>query len=252
MKSKRGITLVELMVVIALLAFLTLTLLSFFTHITKIWRHNQKQSDAFLEGQAALSFMTKDLRGLYVNQSLPFYLNNVGAVKLDADLPPKNAGDMIFFLSTHPANGQDHRGNKSDLCSIGYYLSYSQPNKSYSLHRYFKSSDKTWSNQGSGISYGIFHFLINKSNLFCPASDRRGYDDVLAVNIIDFFIKAYRQDLTEMDQGAFFEKPSFFEISLTAYGARDVGKFSSQEDWHRPREFGRESLGEKFMLRVGY
>ena len=185
-----------------------------------------------------------------------------------ATAPLAANGDTLFFISRQSLDAQE-AGSLGDLCAIGYYLSYSSnlqagdsgiPRRSYKLHRYFKSSNAAWE-QGGATATGLrpfltalstqraadasggqpataaAAFLASSQTLFAAANPVSG-DEVLARNVVNLFIRAYRSDHTQIPTaGPLGEKPAFFEISLLALNNDTAAKLASQADWHAPADF---------------
>lgn len=189
-----------------------------------------------------------------------------------AGAPPTAHGDTLFFISRQSPEAQE-AGSLGDLCAVGYYLVYSSnlpagvsgiQGRSYKLHRYFKSSNSTWE-QGGATGTGLRPFLTALSTQRAldrssglPATEAAAFlatnqmlfaaanpvsaDEVLARNVINLFIRAYREDHSQIPTaGPVGEKPSFFEISLLALNNDTAAKLASQADWHAPADVNARS-----------
>ena len=151
-----GFTLVELLVSIVVLTLLTLALFNVLNSTTTAWNRTEQQTDAFREARAAMEIISRDLRSM-VPISGRTYL------WLSQDQPPANSGitisdyrsnsghgDTVFVLTSRPKELQDQAAAKSDVCTVGFYVSFSVDNplpagqpvpanapRSYKLHRFF-------------------------------------------------------------------------------------------------------------------
>jgi len=262
--SRSAFTLIELLVSVTVLSLLMIMLFGFFDQATKAWQTSEKKIDAFREVRAALFFLQRDLQNMVVDDKVPWFLygdpQSSGARTLVTDAansPPASHGDVVFFISSQSADAQESGKNKSDLCAVGYYLSY-RPDlgpanrSSYKLFRYFKGSDDTWTNAGSGL----LPFLQTAASLFVPATTS---DEVIARNVIGFQIRpfiyarqldgtqtiagpaastdwinySFTDPLTGKVRGGRNDKPDFLEISLSAFNYDTAVKLADQNAWQR-------------------
>jgi type II secretory pathway pseudopilin PulG len=231
-------TLTELLVSTAILTVLVLVMFNVVDNASRAWRLTEQRVDAFREARAALFIISRDLSSIIdlhqKNSALPAFVLNNGhphGTELLADIPDatpdKPHADNVFFFCTLPANAQES-GNLSDICSVGYYMRYRQmsdvdPNApemfrklgSYALVRYMKSSNATFSVLESGTR---------------PLFQGATTDDILARNVIDFYVKPLRADGTTVTPWDINEMPAFVEISLTAFNYATAKQFD-KADW---------------------
>jgi len=215
--NRKGHSLTELLVALLLVSVLLLLLFSMLQHTTAAWRGGTALSDVNREARAALGCIRSDLQNLRTGTHLPLYINNpVVSASARGHFAPPDRGDKIFFLSVLPRQAQDPLGNKSDLCSIGYYLAESSPQTNpavWSLHRYFHSSDSTWAWGTAMPGNGWRAFLLNPAAVLFQPPDS-GNDEVLARNVVNFFISPFRSDLTAPSPWPDRERPALFHIQL--------------------------------------
>ncbi|MDX6766235.1 MAG: prepilin-type N-terminal cleavage/methylation domain-containing protein [Candidatus Methylacidiphilales bacterium] len=264
MSIQRGFSLVEMLVAVTVLSLLMVMLFGFFDQATKAWQNSEKKIDAFREVRAALFFIQRDIQQIFVSTKVPWYLygdpRSGEAVNLVTDTgnsPPASYGDVIFFFSSQSPEYQEVGKNKSNLCAVGYYLSYrpdlgSGGRRSYKLYRYFKSSDDAWSSAGRGL----LPFLTSGSSLFVSATTN---DEVIARNVIGLEIRplvytrdsagqlaidgpgtgtdwndySYTEPVSGRARGGRNDLPDLMEISLNAFNYDTAAKLSDQDAWHR-------------------
>ncbi len=233
-----GFTLVEFLVSTAVFCLLMLLLLAFFNQATSAWQNSEKKTDAFREARAAFHYIRRDLQNITVTEQIPICTGlQAEAVVTGGNCAAPGNSNKIFFLCKVPRTGQITGGNKSDLCATGYYVAYTRCGISggaYNLHRYFKSSDKTWGANSPAPGIGLQPYLINRSNpLFILAAATRDGDEILARNVTDFIIRPCRSDFSSPSIWPVFEKPAFFDVSLRAFNYNSAKKFQGPEDWMR-------------------
>jgi uncharacterized protein (TIGR02599 family) len=271
-RNADGFSLTELLVSMAILTTLMVLLFGFFEQATRSWQNSEKKADAFREARAALTYLKRDLEGLRVEGSLPFFYfdDPHDFSPIDYSGPtletPAAHGDALFFMSSQSPEAQDRSKSKSDLCTVGYYLVYdkdaSAPDstpKSYRLLRYFKSSDEAWQT----AAYGLFPFLQsvqygspNHTLIFPAANGNNSGDEVIARHVINFQARPLNSNYQPLTgSGALVEKPTFFDLSLTALNLESAQKLKDREDWHRSAPDYNNSLlfkqnAQEFRVRV--
>jgi prepilin-type N-terminal cleavage/methylation domain-containing protein len=178
-RPRRGFSLVELLVAVAVLSTLMVLLFGFFDQATQAWQASERKIDAFREARAALYYIRRDLQSMVVNDHIPWVMYNDpqaisdapppnGFGPIRAGAPPVAHGDTLFFISRQPLDAQE-ANSLSDLCAVGYYLRYSPDltvaeagtgriRSTYKLHRYFRSSNAAWEQTGSP-AVGLKPFL---------------------------------------------------------------------------------------------
>jgi uncharacterized protein (TIGR02599 family) len=278
---RQAFSLAELLVSTAVLSILMLLLFGLLEQATRAWQASEKKVDAFREARAALYLLKRDLEGLLVNDSVPFFRfdDPVALSPLLYSGPtlntPAKHGDALFFISHQSGDAQDSSKAKSDLCAIGYYLVYDRDStnkltgstpKSYRLLRYFKSSDETWAQPTqTAPRSGLRLFLSSVgagspdyTQLFAPAQGNSTGDEVVARNVINFQalpLDVSHQPLVVSTGSRFHIQPVFFEISLTALNLETAHKLTTQNDWHKsPPDYDKSALfkqnAQEFKLRV--
>jgi len=248
-------TLLELLVAVTVLSLLMVMLFGFFEQATRAWQTSEQKIDAFREVRAALYYLKRDLENAVIDNQIPWYVQNdpglASDLVSDTAPPDANHGDVVFFISAQPSEAQESGKNKSDLCAIGYYLSYQQDpalaalNKvvsarSYKLYRYYKSSDTTWAEPPVTPTSGLLVYLglvaggnptPPLTNLFIRANNQ---DEVIARNVINFSVIPYDENLVALDRtGASNIRPAFVEVELSAFNYDTAAKLADQAAWHR-------------------
>lgn len=137
---RHGLTLVEILVVIAIVAILFSFIVGMVIQLVNNKRTIEAQSRAFLVGPQILRLIQRDLEGVYIHQLTADltegdpeaepdpddkrrnYFNGKDNGEFDPDpLTPAECEDSIHFIST--VDSTLRIGNKqSDLCEVGYYL----------------------------------------------------------------------------------------------------------------------------------
>lgn len=243
-RGSRAFTLVELLIAVALVALLSVFLFSILDATSKLWKDNEARVDSYREARAALNFMARELAALHtssIGAAVTFLLDpedgtGNGQIDQSSILVDPAWASRLFFLATLPADAQDPAANRSDLCTIGYYLAYTKdktafsPNASASsegsckLFRYFRSSDPTFINLTMpGLGNPLFRAITTSPDA-----------EVLASNISQFKIKVYRATATgleEITSRPVTAPPHMLELSLTALNERDAARLASQADW---------------------
>ena len=157
---RRGFTLLELLVAMAVLSMLVVTLFGMVDAATKLWQDNENRVDAYREARAALNTITDDLKGMFsASNQLYISTNFVGST-------PGNAqGDRLFFLSSLAASAQPNGTGRSDICAVGYFRRFTKQNlglsgvsaqdptkEGYHLYRALAGSGATFTNLSQNLS----------------------------------------------------------------------------------------------------
>jgi hypothetical protein len=247
----------------AVLSLLLVILASIVDSATKLWRQNENRVDSYREARAALNIISGDLQAAYfVREATPltpkFFLLNSESGLPGTALPPSEAGN-IMFVSALPHDSQDTAADKdkSDLCSIGYFLAYDSPtlnssHRSLNLYRYFRGSDDT--------------FLMIKSDTSISSGNGKPIltgpsgEEVLARNIVSLKIKAY---IVDPNGGLVKEytaqpdpttgtvtPPSFIDIELTALNNEAAKRLDSKSDWQNTSSVPYKTQARTFTTRV--
>jgi type II secretory pathway pseudopilin PulG len=126
--NNAGFTIAELLIAIAITLLLVTILFRVFTAAASQWQAADQRIDAFRDARAAMQLMARDLGRADVHGS-PQMLTL-------AD-PSADFAKEAYAVTPISNNG------KSELCTVGYYLSYDAVTHAYSLKRLFKNSDLT-------------------------------------------------------------------------------------------------------------
>lgn len=135
MKRKRyGFTLVEISIVMAILAILSISLFTVFRISTDSWRRMEAKLMLYQNGRMALERIGKDLSSVFIEPA-----SSVHFLAFDeTDLPnprikPGTGKDEIFFIAS-PLS--DETG--SDVCELGYWFRASD---NMLMRHYVRSTD---------------------------------------------------------------------------------------------------------------
>lgn len=172
---KRGFTLVEMIVALAVTSVLTVLMLRMFTDSSTIWKREDDRLDTFREARAALQLMATELSTVNPLPELNPKASEGEAERFPALAlryhPNTPEGDQttpgnqeIYALAALPNRG------KSDLCAIGYYCEWVEAKSCYVLRRQFTDGDETFARlqkvlkASAPISYpASFAVLYNRS-----------------------------------------------------------------------------------------
>jgi len=203
----RGFTIVELLVAATITALLVVLLGTMFGSLTKTTSHANQRIDAFRDARAALQMMERDLTGLVRTHWKPDPFASPAPTASPQPLTrpaaylaikniydPASANQEIYALMSTKNSGP---GN---VCSVGYYCSWD--GKSYTLHRFFRASDQTYSTlalppptppPSPAPSVTPPQPYISDSNIYRPnpASSPTPTDDVLAQYVWNLKVTAY-------------------------------------------------------------
>ncbi|MDD5199667.1 MAG: prepilin-type N-terminal cleavage/methylation domain-containing protein [Terrimicrobiaceae bacterium] len=250
----RGFTLLELLVSMSILALLLVILMGMVDGATKLWRQSENRVDSFREARAALNIIASDLQSIYVAANPKNY--SAATPKFFALNSPDGAeaaikeskSDSLFFVAALPSDSQKPGANKSDLCSVGYFLAFAPASlgnvkESMNLYRYLRSSDDTFAalNDTLPLARGV---TIGPSG-----------EEVLARNITSLKIQAYVVDPTthkpaEFKASATQPAPDFVDIELTALNNDSVKRLKSKADWKDTTSITYNQNARTFSTRV--
>lgn len=229
-KKAAAFTMLELLVAMAVLSLLVVLLLSMVDNATKMWRQSENRVDAYREARAALNVIASDLASIYTSANTNFFRINDSTVSIQPT--STSSTNNIFFIAALPAAAQDVGKNKSDLCEVGYFVTYNSTsllgadtNRSMNLYRYFRSSDDTFTSLGNNQIV---------SNAISTGSTG---EEVLAKNVTDFKIEAYTVStntpptIQPFTQTATTPTPDILEITLSAISNEAAKRFVAQADW---------------------
>jgi prepilin-type N-terminal cleavage/methylation domain-containing protein len=240
--KRHGFTLTELLVAMAVFTGLILLLFSVVDQTTKAWRQSEQRVDAFREARAALFVIGRDLQSFVkAHDAAPadgaadfgyFFVNPDGIGNTDvtfSGVASDAEGDRLFFLTAQPGGAQNNA--RGEICSVGYYLNYSAPPANamtgsrdyFTLHRYFRNSDGTFE--------PLRNYIAGSNPVLMHAAST--VDEVLARNVVDFRVRAYRADGTSPSPWDQRETPAFIELSMTAYNYSVAARLERRE-WMQP------------------
>lgn len=226
---RTGFSLLELLVASAVLSFFVIMLFAVLQQTSSAWNTAENRMDANREARAALNIIGRDLSMMLTGDGDGrVYLNaeDDPEVSLSGAPPPAELGDTFFFLATLPGRAQEPSGNRSDLCMVGYYLSWSAAGPvgvGYNLYRFLRSSDET------------VDALVGGGEALVTASVTA--DDLLGSNIRSFKVALYRDEnggLVEVDPWPVHETPALVEVRLTALNHNTARRIRNlgPEGWH--------------------
>jgi prepilin-type N-terminal cleavage/methylation domain-containing protein len=174
----RAFTILEILVAMSVLALLLLLLLGVVDGASLVWKNKQSSADATREARAALHVMAADAKTLLRSPEAT-------AVHL-----PGGTGGRLAILTLQP-KGAQRSGNRSDLCTVGYFVAYDGPSRftpleqsSRNLYRYLRGSDETFSCLQAGED--VFADFETVAAMADPASHRNVALLARNVNQVDF------------------------------------------------------------------
>ena len=125
-QSKRGFTLAELLIAVAITAVIITLLMQVFTAMASQWRSADSRIDTFRDARVALQLIERDLSRAILNW--------------DNEMLKLQDVSGSFAKEAYAITPIGNPG-KSDLCSVGYYCAWDATAKAYLLKRLFKDSD---------------------------------------------------------------------------------------------------------------
>ncbi len=231
-----------------LLVVLLVILLSMVDSSTKLWRASENRVDSFREARAAINIIAADLSSILPNTNPAFFkwnsLTNLAApIQLPAD-----GVDHLFFLSAQTSDAQDSNLGHSDLCVIGYFLSFEKTStnspSSLNLYRYFRNSDDT------------FKDSIKTGDLVptAPSAALPAGEELLARNVTAFHVAAFTAQpdgkLEKFKQSKTSPVPNVIEVQLTVINNEAAQRLTSLGDWRDTTTPDRKKNARTFTTRV--
>ncbi|MDO8489399.1 MAG: prepilin-type N-terminal cleavage/methylation domain-containing protein [Candidatus Omnitrophota bacterium] len=152
MKRRAGFTLIEGLIVLAILGLLIGTLYIVFNTGLASWKKSEARLEIYQNSRSALEIMTREISAAIINPTAP---NPPGANSIyflgynaPSGLRANNIGGEIYFVG--PGNA-DNTNGKSDLCEMGYWLYKGDENvtnstndpRYYVLMRYYVTDDRS-------------------------------------------------------------------------------------------------------------
>jgi type II secretory pathway pseudopilin PulG len=126
-------TLAELLIALSITALIVVMLGRVFTATATQWQAADQRIDSFRDARAALQIMAHDLSRAHLDGDPQMLTLSDYASDSNGNQYAKEA-----FVIGPTANS-----GKSDLCAVGYYLSWDATVKAYRLKRLLKNSDQT-------------------------------------------------------------------------------------------------------------
>jgi hypothetical protein len=242
----------------SVLTILLVLLLSMVDGSTKLWKTNENRVDSYREARAAINLIKSDLASIYTSTNTDYFYTEKDQ---KPDVPVKVSGmdGSIFFMPALPKDAQESTKNKSDLCTVGYYLGFDKTSltgkgtKSYNLYRYFRSSDDTYTSLANN------NFM---SGVTTDTSQTSANSEVLAKNIVGFTVTPYEipfdpSNPTSSRTPIPFTKttstplPDMIEISITAISNDAAKRFGDDKTkWEDPNSITRKQEGRTFTTRI--
>jgi general secretion pathway protein J len=117
--ARRGFALIELLIAIAILAFVTMLLFGAFSGMRASREGLQRVNDRYREGRTAMARITRDLESAYVSQHVPIDLS-IQAVKTGFKGTRGTPADRLDFNSFSNQR-LDKDARESDQAEISYF-----------------------------------------------------------------------------------------------------------------------------------
>ena len=131
--AKKGVTLMELLVVLALLSIVSLSLFTVFRTATESYSKGDARTQAYQNARAALEQMSREIQGALMDSAETNITFQAFDETLHSGWKTDSSEDELFFVA--PVNNSGHM----DLCEIGYWLRGTDS----CLMRHFQVASKT-------------------------------------------------------------------------------------------------------------
>lgn len=226
-----GFTLIEILVAVTILAFMTGILASISGHATALWMRNESQSQVRERARTALDYIANDLRQVVMPLSLdtanpalqrgPQLLISPAALDSGANGQGYNHPNSIFWFA--PVATSHVRG---DLAIVGYFIRMDVDGK-YRLCRYFVNPDSP--NYKATPSDGPNDWLADTLlDAVAPGDASHDYRGLVFENVLGLWVTAYdaKNDVitTAIDTRISGKLPARIEISLVFLDDRTAEK----------------------------
>ncbi len=272
--GRHGFTLLELLVSITVLTLLLVILLSMVDTATKLWRTNENRVDAYREARAAINMIANDLASAYAsNDPNLFFTQKDTDFTIPGTATEPGMDGRLFFLTSLPTEAQEEGKNKSDLCTVGYFLGFARTSllsngkddPSLNLYRYFRSSGGDTSDSGTKIDNSTYLAMIGgdpirkipSGTLWVANKGAGTSSEVLAKNITGFEINAYSTSnstatgLTPFTKSATTPVPDVVEIRLKALNNDTARRLKGNESaWKTANNPLTKQEERTFVVRV--
>lgn len=135
-QPRRGFTLVELLVALAISAVLVLLLVNVVNAALNAWQQGRNQIDTFANARQALGRITDEIKGAIASPSPNQieFSENVASLQ-PTPAPQQGVSEIVFFVAPYPNAGA------GDLCVIAYRHN----STTHELQRAFVDSQTAWS-----------------------------------------------------------------------------------------------------------
>jgi prepilin-type N-terminal cleavage/methylation domain-containing protein len=168
---RRGFTLVEMLVAMAILAVIVMVLAVVLGNVSGFWVSTQSRIETFRNGRAALEFVARDLAALQqpvgprsdaTASATPVPLGSVQFVQdaghASSGLTPLLGAGYEQVPNSSSVFGQARLGSSSlgDLAVLGYYLVRSTSGDRYELRRFFVSPSTGATNAVTNSNYKLY------------------------------------------------------------------------------------------------
>lgn len=146
-RSRQAFSLVELLLAVAIVAFLVLILAQIISSAEGIWRHSAARVDAFRDARAALELMSRELTVALTNDRAPVLaLENIFTQPNDAAAGPANNQQVYALLPLRNVGdpGGSRTNERTDICAVGFYCSWNADRHAYVLRKHILQSNPTY------------------------------------------------------------------------------------------------------------
>ncbi|MCK5706182.1 MAG: prepilin-type N-terminal cleavage/methylation domain-containing protein [Candidatus Aureabacteria bacterium] len=111
--SRKGFTLIEMMVAFTMLSLLIYTLFSVFNSVSVSYDMANRKTDVFQNARAVLDQISREIKGAVRDPLFAFYI-----FKGSSGWCPNSIGDELHFITSWNTN----TGQVTDIVELGYYL----------------------------------------------------------------------------------------------------------------------------------
>lgn len=137
----------ELLVAVAIVAFLIVVLAQIIVSAQAIWRHSEARTDAFRDARAALELMSRDIALALTDGRAPVLaLTNLYNQSDDPSVGPAN-NQQIYALIPMRNTGEPNPGPtpvRTDICAVGFYCTWDANRRAYVLRKHVLQSTPTY------------------------------------------------------------------------------------------------------------
>ena len=195
--AKGGFTIVELLIAATITVLIVVMLGTMFGSLSTTASRANQRTDTFRDARAALQMMSRDLTNLVHPQWEPDPFSVPPPTGPSQPLTRPAAHLALKNIYQDPASGNQQvygliaakNSGKGDLCSVGYYCRWNDQGYGYSLRRFFRDSDTTYTTLSSTASYVSDAVLYTPDAIGTAANAMR--DDVLAQHVWNLKVTAY-------------------------------------------------------------